>query len=96
MLSLLPVAALPEGVFDLWDKAQHALAFAGLAIFGSFSYPFHKVPVLSGLIVFGAAIEVAQAATGWRYGEWGDVLADAIGVFSGWLLARVLVRRLNY
>lgn len=92
----MPINALPVGVFDWWDKAQHALGFTVLSIFGIFSYPSSRFPVLIGLIAFGAAIEVAQAAIGWRYGDWGDLMADAIGVFSGYFLARVLVRRLNY
>ncbi len=94
----MPTSALPAGLFDWWDKAQHALAFAVLSALGGFSYPAHRLSVLLGLIAFGAAIEVAQAATGWRYGEWGDLMADAIGVFSGYFVvgpAKRLQRRLG-
>ena len=88
VLSLMPTGYLPPQVFSLWDKAQHALAFTALAGLGLRAYPRHAWPVLAGLLVFGAGIELAQAATGWRHGEWGDWLADAIGLAAGAALAR--------
>ena len=39
--------------------------------------------------MLGGAIELAQAATGWRYGEWLDFAADATGIafaVAVWLL----------
>ncbi len=84
-LSLTPVEHLPPQVFDLWDKAQHALAFAALTVAGRLAYPALGWPMLAAaLLAHGAAIEVAQAATGWRYGEWADWMADAVGVGLGW------------
>ena len=78
--SLVPVTLLPPQALNVWDKAQHALGFAWLAIWGLVAYPRLTVAVVAGLIVWGGAIELMQAATGWRYGEWIDWLADAIGV----------------
>lgn len=86
-LSLLPVAYLPPQAFSIWDKAQHALAFAALAVAALLAYPRHPGRVLLGLLLYGGAIELAQAATGWRYGEWSDWLADAVGLAAGALLA---------
>lgn len=79
-LSLAPVAHLPPLVFDLWDKAQHALGFMVLAWLGLWAYPRHTLRVLVGLLLLGAWIEWAQSATGWRHGDWLDWLADAAGV----------------
>ncbi len=95
VLSLLPTDYLPPQIFSLWDKAQHALAFAALAALGLQAYPHRRWRVLAGLLVFGGLIELAQAATGWRYGEWADWLADAVGLALGLALAESLQRRVN-
>lgn len=87
VLSLMPVAYLPPQVFNLWDKAQHALAFTALTTVGLLAYPRQPWRVAIGLLAFGGAIELAQAATGWRYGEWSDWLADAVGLAAGSALA---------
>jgi len=84
VLSLLPGPYLPPLAFDVWDKAQHAGAFAGLAALGLPAYPRQPGRVLLGLLAYGVAIEAAQSATGWRYGDWQDWLADALGVLVGW------------
>jgi hypothetical protein len=47
---------------------------------GLLAYPAWALRVLLGLLVFGGGIELVQAATGWRIGDWWDWLADAIGV----------------
>ena len=86
VLSLLPTAYLSAGVFNWWDKAQHALAFAGLTLLGLWAYPGRSGRVIAGLLAFGAGIEIAQAATGWRIGELPDLLADAVGLVVGWLV----------
>lgn len=92
MASLVPVPLLPPQALDIWDKAQHAAAFAWLALLGLLSYPAHAPRVASGLLLFGGAIELAQNATGWRHGDWVDLLADGVGIFLGsavwWLLRR--------
>lgn len=71
-----------------WDKANHALAFAMLAVLGLAAYRTRGARVLLGLLAFGAAIEVLQSLTGYRTAEWLDLLADAVGAAAGWLLAR--------
>lgn len=79
-LSLMPTGLLPPQVFSLWDKAQHALGFGGLTLLGLLAYPHQRVRLALLLLAHGGLIEVAQAATGWRYGEWMDLLADAVGI----------------
>lgn len=84
--SLVPVTLLPGQVFDIWDKAQHAVAFAWLALLAGWSYPGKPLRVAACLMVYGGAIELAQAATGWRYGEWADLAADGVGTVLGMLI----------
>ena len=91
LLSLTPVAHLPPQAFDVWDKAQHAFGFAVLAFLGGAAYPARLSRAWVGLLLLGAAIELAQSATGWRQGDVLDGLADAVGVSAGalgWLSVR--------
>lgn len=79
VLSLLPAEQLPP-VSNWWDKAQHALAFLVLGVLGLWAYSSTPARVIFGLLFFGVGIELAQAATSWRFGDWHDWLADAFGV----------------
>lgn len=93
--SLVPVDLLPPQSFNIWDKAQHAFGFGWLALFGLLSYPQKPVRVALLLLIHGGAIELAQAATGWRYGEWTDLAADGVGILLGaasWALLRRAMR----
>ena len=83
VLSLLPVAYLPPQSFDIWDKAQHTGGFAVLTLLGHFAYPRHLWRVCLGLIAYGATIELAQSATGWRHGDGLDLLAGGLGIAGG-------------
>lgn len=95
-LSLLPMSRLPEVASSVWDKAQHALGFAGLTALALWAWPRTAAyrPVL-GLLVAGMGIEFAQTAVGWRHGDVKDVVADALGIAMGWAFVWVIsaVRR---
>jgi hypothetical protein len=39
-----------------------------------------------GMLAYGAGIELAQWAVGWRFAEWADLAADAVGVLVAWML----------
>ena len=94
VLSLTPVEHLPPQVFDWWDKAQHALGFALLTIAARLAYSaWSGRHVWAGLLLYGAAIELAQAASGWRHGDVADWIADAVGVGIGWVMLAVTQRR---
>lgn len=80
VLSLLPGAYLPPVAFDVWDKAQHTLGFLMLGLLGLWFYASASKHIVWGLLVYGALIELIQAATGWRYGDWQDWMANAIGI----------------
>lgn len=88
-VAMLPSSALPPqlSLFDFWDKAQHALAFAVLGVWGLMIYPLRPWQVLLGLLCFGGAIEVGQAQTSWRFADWHDGLADAVGLALAAMLA---------
>lgn len=83
VLSLMPVEDLPAQAMNVWDKAQHAAGFLGLCMLGLQAHPKKRVTVLCALLAYGVAIELAQAATGWRTGDFADWLADACGVGLG-------------
>lgn len=93
-LSLVPVEHVPQAL-NWWDKAQHALGFAVLTVLGLLAYPkAARWQLAAGLLLLGACIELAQAASGWRRGDWLDLLADAVGilvVLATWHLARTQV-----
>jgi VanZ family protein len=84
VLALIPPKHLEMPLFDWWDKAQHALAFGVLTVWALLLWPASALRVVLGMLAYGAAIEVAQWAVGWRFGEWADWAADAVGVLSAW------------
>jgi len=47
-LSLVPVDQIPSA-FSFWDKAQHALGFAGLGFLGLMAYPHRllRIPLMA-------------------------------------------------
>jgi VanZ family protein len=86
VLALLPVQHLQLPVFDWWDKAQHVVAFVVLTGGALLLWPGASARVVIGMIAYGAAIELAQWAVGWRFAEWSDLAADTVGVAGAWLL----------
>jgi VanZ family protein len=88
VLSLLPLG--PQAPSLGWDKANHMTAFALLAVLGCRAYPTRTVAVVTGLLAYGGLIEVLQSFTGYRTAEWADLLADALGLPVGWVIARWL------
>ena len=90
VLALLPIEQLQYPVFDWWDKGQHALAFAVLSGWAFLLWSAAAWRVVLGMLLFGAAIELAQWAVGWRFAEWADLAADAVGVALAWGVTRSL------
>jgi len=86
VLSLLPLAVPVPSTG--WDKSNHALGFLLLALLGAASWPGRRARVLLALAVYGGAIEMAQAASGYRFGEWLDWGADLAGLAIGFLAWR--------
>lgn len=94
VLLLLPGTALPQA--NLWDKLQHAAAFALLAVLGgiAFPQPRHRLPVAVALILFGVVCELLQLLVPGRSASVLDAVADAVGVL-GVVGLWVLVERLS-
>jgi VanZ family protein len=99
--ALVAVKALsvsPQGPAFAWDKANHVLAFAALAFCGLFTFRATARPhfwVSFILLAFGVAIEIAQLYVPGRWGDVEDVVADAVGIALGLLLANRTARWLD-
>ncbi len=92
-LALIPMP--PKGVDFGWDKLNHLLAFAALALAACLSYPASRrtrILLLCGLLGFGGLIEILQLFVPGRSSEWGDLFADAIGIALGAALATLVLR----
>ncbi|HCI14495.1 MAG TPA: VanZ family protein [Gallionellaceae bacterium] len=88
-LSLIPNP--PETVrFPGVDKLQHALAYGLLMLWFCQMYVHRqqRLVVTALLIALGIAVEFMQETTGYRYFEFTDMLANAVGVMLGWVWAR--------
>jgi VanZ family protein len=90
VLSLLPPSTpLPS---TGWDKSNHLLGFAVLAWLGLRAYPRRVLAVLAGLVLYGGMIEVLQSFTPYRFADWIDLVADALGVGMGYAVWRLATR----
>lgn len=79
----LPPAEVDTG----WDKANHALAFAALAVCARQAFPAAGLaPLAAAGLAFGGAIEAVQLAVPGRFAEWADLTGDAIGLLIGFAL----------
>ena len=76
-----------------WDKSNHLLAFVVLALVGRLAYPASTVALMLGLLIYGGLIESLQSFTPDRFAEWGDWLADGLGLLLGWGLGSLLGRK---
>jgi VanZ family protein len=90
VLSLISIG--PEMPTTGWDKTNHLLGFGVLAVLGLRAWPRRPMRVALGLMVFGALIEGLQALTTDRTAEWGDWLADVLGLLLGAALLALATR----
>lgn len=82
-LSLAQLSGVPD--FQSSDKVGHVLAYMALAFWHS-QYvrpPGPMVICCIGLILLGISMEWAQSLTDYRLAEWGDVVANTLGVLIG-------------
>lgn len=88
-VSLLPLGQL-EDTRTYLDKVLHAITFMLLTLWFTGLYGFSRyMRIIIGLLLFGAAIELLQAYSGYRSMELADFIADVVGVLAGLLLARL-------
>ncbi|MDP9898673.1 VanZ family protein [Variovorax ginsengisoli] len=89
VLSLMPPSSsIPT---TGWDKSNHMLAFAVLALLSHWAWPGRTARALIALLAFGGLIEVLQSFTPDRYADFADLVADGIGLAAGEVIARIAV-----
>ena len=87
-LSLVPSPPQPVN-FPGADKIGHALAYCLLMLWFCQIYlrRVSRIRLAVVLMIMGIAIEYLQRATGYRTFDYVDMLANAVGVMAGWVLA---------
>ena len=80
VLTLMPAQSLPSAPGS--DKLHHFLAFAALVLPAVTVRPRNALWMVPLAIGYGGMIELIQPHVG-RHGEWGDVLANALGACIG-------------
>jgi VanZ family protein len=98
LVTVLALVPAPPRQMDLgWDKLNHVVAFAALALCAVFGWRGSpgaaRLAVLLALLAFGGAIELLQLQVPNRSGEWTDLGADAIGIGLGALFAWLWLQR---
>ena len=86
VLMLWPFPPSNEG-WIYTDKIQHVLVFCMLSYLGIQAYSRWPGRIAIGLMVYGAAIELLQAAlTSTRQASLADWLADCVGIALGFII----------
>jgi VanZ family protein len=88
LIAVGAISLLPVPDVGVSDKLSHVITYLLLASWFSLLAANRKVLgwTIAGLILYGMLIELLQGMTGYRYPEWGDVLANGIGVLAGALI----------
>ncbi len=84
-LSLWPLERLPDVPGS--DKLHHAIAYAALMMPAALRRPRHLWAIFLFYLCWSGGIELIQPWVN-RYGEWGDLAANAVGLGLGWLLGK--------
>lgn len=92
-LSLMPLSNfVPPG----GDKLHHFIAYGTLMLVWVLAKPrqtlWQRSAMALGFMAMGLAIEFAQGLTPYRFFEWTDARANALGVLLGWALGMWLQR----
>lgn len=93
-LSLMP--APPQVLtFDWSDKFEHGLAYTSMSwcFCQLYRTGAQRIRVVVALIAMGIVIEILQGLSGYRFFEYADILANSVGVWAGFLLARTALGR---
>jgi VanZ family protein len=80
-----------EIIENVWDKANHFVAFFILYILLSFAY--RNLSIISRILIllaFGMQIEIVQSFIDGRYFSLFDVVADSVGIGIGTILYRYI------
>lgn len=89
VLGVLPGKVLPTKGFN--DKVNHALAYLALTLwFAGLVRHSRWAWLAAGLMTLGVLVEIVQTLTPFgRLGDVKDLLANAVGMTAGFLLAYV-------
>ena len=85
----------PHGAESGLDKVAHLLTFMALAFSGCLAFPASRgtrTALPFALLAYGGLIEVVQLFVPGRSAEWGDLLADGIGIAFGIGLAAFVLQ----
>ena len=92
-LTVVPAFLMPRQVTGLpgVDKWLHALTFAILALWFTGQYARRSYWLIAiGLAGYGALIEIGQSLIPYRSAEWGDLVADIVGIAAGLVIALLI------
>lgn len=96
-LSLINPSKLPSTSVSVSDKFLHALAYAVLILIWLSVFNLKNKQkvffwVFICLTFFGIILEVFQSlVTSYRTADWGDVLANAVGLILGGLIFKLMI-----
>lgn len=76
------------GAMPLTDKQLHFLAFAALALPLGWVRPRWVLWLVPVALAYGGLIELVQPSVG-RSADWGDLLADGLGIVAGVLPGQI-------
>ena len=81
--------APPDIGVEQGDKIGHLAAYGLITLWFAQLYTGtrQRIWLAVGMVALGIAMEYAQRATGYRSFDVADMVADALGVAIGWLLA---------
>ncbi len=95
-LSLTPTASLPPVTGGINDKLGHACLYATLMLwFALITRRPRWFALAAAIVVFGAALEIAQGFVPTRTPSIVDAIANTCGVAAGALLGHVIVTGLR-
>ena len=96
LVAVAVVSLMPAPDTGVSDKFSHLLTYFLLA--GWFAMLARNRVMLgwtlSALITYGMLLELLQGQTGYRFAEWGDVVANSLGAAFGVTLYFTPLRRL--
>jgi len=92
VLSLINLRNSPADDF-LWDKLNHAIAYAAIAGWWAALLPGRRWRAAAIALTFGLAVELMQAVLPYRDFELADMAANAVGVVAGLLVSLLILPR---
>ncbi|MCP4332819.1 MAG: VanZ family protein [Gammaproteobacteria bacterium] len=97
LIAVAAVSLMPVPDTGVNDKASHLFTYFLLA--GGFGLLARGRAMLAwtlaALIAYGMLLELLQGQTGYRFAEWGDVVANSVGAVVGIALYFTPLRRLS-